>query len=240
KESDFYDKVKSAIVFKTTKGEYLTLQEYKDRNGEKTKDSVVYVTNEKQQAQYLMLTDEQNVDAVLMGARIDNPFMSYLESNEQENLIRFIRIDSDLSSILKEDAPDEWAFDAGILTGMFKTALHKDKLEVKAEPLKNSDVPAIVTLPEESRRMQEMSKMFGSMNASIFDAFESKEQLVLNSRNSLIRALYAAREDEAKKADIDIVCNQLYDLAVMSHRQLSAEDINRFVARSAEILTRLL
>ncbi len=82
--------------------------------------------------------------------------------------------------------------------------------------------------------------MFGSMNGAIFGGFESKERLVLNTANSLIRSLYGTREDESKKADTELVCRQLYDLAVMSHRQLNAEDMNKFVARSAEILMRLL
>lgn len=242
REKDFYDKVKTALLFKSTKGEYLTMGEYFTRNEAKTEKQILYTSDERQQAQYLILTDEEGIDAVLMGTRIDNPYMSFIESREYEDKVRFVRVDSDLSSILK--AVDETETDAGTgsdaLTALFKAALGNDKLDVKVEPLKNAVVPAIVVLSEESRRMQEMSKMFSGMDAAMFGAIESKETLVLNSRNALVRRLTELQGDDARKTDAELVCKHLYDLAVMSHRQLSAEDMNSFVARSGEILERIL
>ena len=243
KEKDFYDKVKDAILLKTSKGAYMTTKEYLDKNTEKTEGKIIYVTDEKQQAQYIMLAEEQGVDVVLMGTRIDNPFMSYVESQQQgpedEPKLKFVRIDSDLSELFKSGAEDSGVDEESkeALISIFKASLKKDKLEVKAEAMKNTSVPAIVVLPEESRRMQEMSKMFrglGDMSGS----FESNEILVLNSANPLVKRLASIPGGEDSKASI--ICEHLYDLALMSHRSLNAEDMNRFVARSCELMEKLV
>lgn len=236
RESDFYGKVKSAILLKTVDSEHLTIREYLDKYGEATGGRVLYTSDAKKQAQYLMLAKERGVDVALMGTRIDNPFMSYIESREIEEPVKFVRIDSDLSEMFKSDEESpESDLDAAALAKMFHTALNNDKLEVKAEALANKSVPAIVVLPEESRRMQEMSKMFSGMDGAVFGAFESKEILLLNSRNPFVQRLAAT-----EGADADLLCAHLYDLAVMSHRPLSTENMNKFVARSCEIMERIV
>ncbi|MCL2702256.1 MAG: molecular chaperone HtpG [Defluviitaleaceae bacterium] len=239
RENDFYEKVKDALLFKTTKGEHLSAREYLDKNTEKTDNRIVYVTDEKQQAQYLMLTDEQGVDAVMMGTRIDNPFMSYIESRQMADKLKFIRIDSDISSIFKDsgEAGNESGVNNEYLTEFFKKTLGKEKLEVKAETLKNSQVPAIVVLSEEGRRMQEMAKMFKGMDSAMFGAMDSGEVLILNTGNDLVKRL---ADTETENPDAALICAHLYDLAVMSHRSLSAEDMNNFVARSCELMVKLM
>ena len=234
RENEFFDKVKDALLFKTTSGEHLSAKEYLDKNSEKTEARIIYATDKKQQAQYLLLTDEQGVDVVEMGTRIDTPFMSYLESHTQPDGLKFIRIDSDISSVFKSD--DSVDIDEAALVNLFAAALEDDKLEIKAEPLKNSDVPAILVLSEEGQRMKEMQKMFGGTNAAMFGEMSTGEILILNTGNPLIQNLINSNENEETTG---MICEHLYDLAVMSHRSLSAEDMNRFVKRSCELMGKI-
>ena len=165
---------------------------------------------------------EAGKDAVILKHNIDSAFISSLEQKHQE--VQFKRIDADLTEEMKgEGTADEETVKA--LTELFRKSLNKDKLEVHVENLKNENVSAMMTLSEESRRMQDMMKMYnmGGMDMSAFGA--TGETLVLNANHPLVKS------DKAP-----LICEQLYDLAMMSHKQLSPDEMTRFVQRSNEIL----
>ena len=235
REHDFYDKVKSAVLYKTTADEYLTLEEYLAANEPKIGKKVIYASSLQQQAQYVRLLTEQGVDAAVLDTRLDAPFISYVESYEEG--LTFSRIDSDLSDAVKSDAGADEA-EAEALSALFKKVLSNEELSVKVESLKSAEVPAVVLLSEQSRRMQEMSKMFGGMGA-MPDMFKSEETLVLNRTNGLVGKLLSLSADEARTDDAALICEQLYDLAMMSHKPLESDAMNAFVTRSAKILERL-
>jgi len=235
REHDFYDKVKTAVMYKTTADTYLTLEEYLAANEPKIGKKVFYVSNRQQQAQYVRLLTEQGVDAAILDTRLDNPFISYVESYEEG--LTFARIDSDLSDVLKgEGQTDE--NEAEALSALFKKAMGDEALLVKVESLKSDGVPAVILLSEQSRRMQEMSKMFGGA-AAMGDMFKEEQTLVLNRTNGLVGKLLELSGDEARAADSEMICAQLYDLAMMSHKPLESEAMNAFVTRSAKILERI-
>ncbi len=238
REKDFYEKVKPSILFKTTVGDYTTLEEFLERNKEKTGDKVFYVTDEKQQAQYVKLFEEQGLEAVILNTNLDNPFISYLESYETG--VHFNRIDSDLADTLKDtDQAEDEATKAHEekLQNIFKTALNNDKLTVKAETLKNSAISAVVLQSEQSRRMSDMSKMFGDMGMG--SVFASEETLVLNRNNQLVQALLQMEENPAKADDMTLICKHIYDLAMLSHRPLEPEAMFQFIERSNAILSKV-
>ena len=255
KDSKFSDKMNDYILFKNIDGKYLTLKdcieenrkpedetkteetvestEEKKEDGAKDekepeKTTIFYVTDEVQQSQYINMFREAKKDAVILKHNIDSAFISHLEQKDQT--IQFKRIDADLTEELRgEEAADEET--SKTLTEVFRDALKNDKLEVKVENLKNEKVAAMMTLSEESRRMQDMMKMY-NMYGMDPNMFGGQETLVLNANHPLVK--YLAENQESDKAPL--ICEQLYDLAMMSHKQLSPDEMTRFVQRSNEIL----
>jgi molecular chaperone HtpG len=240
KEQKFFDRIKDIIIYKTTNGDYITLKEYLERNKEKHKDKVFYVTDEKLQAQYIKMFKDHDMEAIILSSMIDNHFIQFLESKESN--VKFNRIDSDISESLKEQGSkeDEEAAksDLEALEKLFKEVLGKDELKIQAENLKTTSVPGIILLSEQSRRMQDMSRMFGGMDMS--HMFPNEETLVLNRNNSLIKSILKLGENEDRKEDVTMLCQHIYDLAMMSHKQLEAEEMTKFIERSNQILEKLV
>ena len=258
KDSKFSDKMNDYILFKNIDGKYLTLKdcieenrkpeaetkteetvestEEKKEDGAKDekepeKTTIFYVTDEVQQSQYINMFREAKKDAVILKHNIDSAFISHLEQKDQT--IQFKRIDADLTEELRgEGAADEET--SKTLTEVFRDALKNDKLEVKVENLKNEKVAAMMTLSEESRRMQDMMKMYNmyGMDPSMFGG---QETLVLNAKHPLVQ--FVADNKDSDKTPV--ICEELYDLAMLSHKQLSPEEMTRFVQRSNEILLML-
>lgn len=239
RESDFYDKVKDVIIYKTTNDEYVTLKDYLEKNKEKHENKVFYVSDELQQSQYIKLFKDNGLEAIILPSMIDNHFISFLESKESG--VSFSRIDSDISETMKDTDNKDGALEKDQkekLEGIFKEALNDDKLKFQLETLKSTDIPAIVLLSEQSRRMQEMSKMFGGMNMPS-DMFPTERTLVLNENNNLIKSVLKLAA-ENKNDDVALICEHIYDLAMMSHKQLNAEEMSKFIERSNTILNKLM
>ena len=214
----------------STKDEADHWDDYKEE--EKNKTVIYYVTDKVQQSQYINMFREAGKDAVILEHNIDSPFITHLESKNNE--IRFLRIDADLTEELKDENAQIEEAVVTTLTDLFRESLGKENLEVRVENLKNENIAAMITLSEESRRMQDMMKMYNmyGMDPSMFGG---EETLVLNAGHSLVQAL--AAEDKPENAKL--ICEQLYDLAMLSHRQLAPEDMTKFVQRSNEILLML-
>lgn len=235
RDEKFYEKVKDVIIFKTIKSEYVTLKQYLEANKEKHENKVIYVSDEKQQAQYIKLFKEQGLDAIIQCSNIDNHFISFLEAHEEG--VQFNRIDADLSDTLKSDVEEVNEELTKEIEKIFKECLNNDKLKYSVESLKTKDVPAIVLLSEQSRRMAEMSAMFGGMDMGAM--FPQEETLVINKNNDLISKLIELKENEEKKGLVGLICNHVYDLAMISHKQLEADAMASFIKRSNEILMKL-
>lgn len=238
KEQKFFDKVKDIVIFKTTNGDYVTLKDYLERNKTKHENKVFYVTDEKQQAQYIKLFKEHEMEALLLPSMIDSHFIQFLETKESG--VNFSRIDADLSDTLK-NTDDKDSDDAKKLQEelekLFKEAIGNDKLKIQVESLKAASIPAMILLSEQSRRMQEMSRMFGGMDMS--HMFSQEETLVLNRSNSLIQVLVGLSQKDGGKDDANMICQHIYDLAMLAHRQLEPDAMTRFVERSNMILGKL-
>ncbi len=241
KDETFYDKVKDIMLYKTTSGNHVALSEYLENNKVKHENKVYYVTDEKQQAQYVKMFKDHDMEAVILEHNIDNPFISHLEMKESG--IKFVRIDSDLTDTMKDtsEAVNEEA-DKKILETLetvFKEALGNEHLKVKIENLKSEEISAIILLSEDSRRMQEMSKMYGMYGLDT-SMFKSEETLMLNKKNELVKFIIAHVDEEAKKEDLKLFCEQIYDLAMLSHKSLSPDAMTTFISRSHLILKKLI
>ena len=233
RENEFYDKVKDSLLYKTTSGDYVTLTEYTDRNKEKAENKVFYVTDTKQQAQYVKLFKDNGMEAVELTTRLDVPFISYLEAYAGAG-VSFVRIDSAADMLKKKDGEAVSEDTVTALADLFKESLGKE-VKVKAEPLMAQDVSAVIELSEQARRMQEMSVMYG-MDTS---AFPSDETLVLNSDNNVVKLLLQMKDDESKKDETKLICEQVYALATMSNKTLDADEMTAFISRSNKILEML-
>jgi len=238
KDKKFYEKVKEILIFKTINGEYVTLKEYLEKNKEKHENKVFYFTNERQQAQYIKLFKEQGLEAVNLSTIIDTHFIQFLEMEEKD--VKFLRIDADISDSLKnnEDKDDKEVKELSEnLEKLFKSSLNNDKLKVQVEALKSESVPAMILLSEQSRRMQEMMRNYSFNWGGLNDG--NDETLVLNRNNSLIRSLIDLKEKEDRKEDVRLICEHIYDLALMSHKNLEPDAMNKFIERSNLILSKL-
>ncbi len=256
KEPKFSEKVLDYTLLKDLNGKYFTLPDYiasvkpaeeekTEEKAEETTDStekkedekkpqttIYYVTDEIQQSQYINMFREQGMNAVILKHNIDSAFITHIEREKEKENIHFQRIDADVTSDFKEEvSADELKEETDALTELFRKALGKDKLEVKVEKLKNENISSMVTLSEESRRMQDMMKMYGmaGMDPSMFG---STETLVLNANNKLVQYIFEHKDSE----NVPMFCEQLYDLALLSHKPLNPDEMTKFIARSNEIL----
>ena len=238
REAKFFDRVKDIVIYKTTNGEYTVLKDYLEKNKEKHKDKVFYVTDEKQQAQYIKMFKEHDMEAVILNTMIDNHFIQFLETKETN--VKFNRIDADISESMKDaDNGTDKTELTKELEKIFKEAVGSDKLKVQVEALKSTATPGMILLSEYSRRMQEMSRMYGVGGMDIGGMFPDEQTLVLNSNNSLIQSVVKLAGNEDKKADATLICQHVYDLAMMSHKQLEPEAMTKFIERSNILLGKL-
>ncbi len=233
KDEKFAEKMGDYILFKNLEGKYLTFKDCLEENKEKHENTIFYVTDEKEQSQYINLFKSEGIDAVLLPHNIDSPFISKVEQKHEG--VKFLRIDTDLNAAFKEEVKEddeEFKNTSKELTEIFKKNLNNDKLEIKVEKMKNEKVASMITVSEETRRMQDMMKMYsmGGMDPSIFGG--TGETLVLNANHPLVQYVLSHKDGE----NTDKICQQLYDLASLSHGTLSPERMTAFVDRSNEIM----
>lgn len=229
KDEKFYDRMKDILLFKTIEGEYKTLEEYPKAEGNK----IYYVTDENLQAQYISMFKENGLTAAVLTHAIDPHFISLLEYKNPDEM-KFLRIDADLGEALKVSQPEAESEDAkkaqeeenNKLIECVKACLPDEKLEYKVESLKATETPAVILLSEYARRIQDMNKVLGESFAP-----EGQVTLVLNSENEIVKKIPSLTEENRK-----LVCEHIYDLALMAHKPLSAEQMSKFIARNVKLL----
>ena len=229
RDEKFYDKVKDIMIYKDLDGNYLSLNEYLDGKEDKT---VYYVSDPVQQAQYINLFKEQNQNAVMLPTMMDTHFISFIEMKEEG--VHFKRIDSSLSEELTETQEQDEEKNAALIEAVRKY-LEQEELKVEVQALKTTEVPAVLLLSEESRRMQEMYKSYGQQFAGMSGMFRDEFTFVLNSSNTLVQKLGDADEETAK-----LITQHIYDMAMLSQRPLSPEQMTAFIARNNRLLEKLI
>ncbi len=257
KDEKFKEKISDYILYKDLDDKHLTLNEYletvpapeeepevidsdtkddgeeADKEKEVPKTTVYYVTDKQQQSQYINMFREEKKNAFVMEHNIDQPFISAVEAGNEK--VRFVRIDGELTDDFKEEvSAEEMKEMTDDLTKEFRDALGKEHLEVKVEKLKNEKISSIITLSEEARRMQDMMKMY-AMNGMDMGMGNDEHgmTLVLNANNNLVKHVLENKDGENTK----LICEQLYDLALLANKPLSPEAMTKFVERSNEIMS---
>ena len=236
KDESFYDKIKEYILYKDLDGKYITLTDYLEVAKDKHENKVFYVVDREQQSQYIKLFKEYGLNAVILDCTIDNNFITFLEYKEHG--VRFKRIDSDLSDVLKDkdEEKDEKADEE--IVNFFKEKIGDRIEKYTVESLKKEDTPAVILVSEESRRMMEMQSRFAGLDYG-FDLKEEKT-LVINDKNPLIKKVLSLKDDETKKEAVDVICNQIVDLALLANKELSADELDLFIKRSNELMSRVI
>ena len=233
RDRKFYDRVKSAIVYATTDGKYVTLDEYLEKAKDKHEKTVYYAADVTAQAQYISMFADEGIEVVVLDKMIDTQFINIVE--QENDGVKFVRIDADVAGALKADGNAE-ANEK--LTEIFKEVSGNSDLKVSFELLKNEKIPAVLNISEETRRMEDMMKMYrmsgnnmGGMN------FPTDITLVINGNSKLIARLSDTAENDEDKAKK--LAKQIYTLSLLSQRQLSADELKAFLSDSFDMLENL-
>ena len=208
KDEKFYERVKDIMLYKSINGDYKTFSELPKQG-----DKVYYVSSMDEQSQYVKMFKDNGLDAVILEHNIDTT--------------KFVRIDSEVGEALKSEGSDVMNEE---ITNIFKNALGMEKLTITAQALKTADTPAIITINEYERRISDMNKIYGNMFGSMGSGSVS-ETLIVNTDNGIVKKLPAL--DSEKQT---LLCRHIYDLALISQRKLTAEELDNFIKRSVEVL----
>ena len=230
KDEKFCDKMSDYVLFKNLDNKYLTFKEALEENKEKHENTIFYTNDPVQQSQYVNMFKNQGIDAVILKDNIDQPFISQLEAKNEG--VKFKRIDDELNDSFTEELSEDESKDlTDKLTDAFKKALGRD-VTIKVQKLKDENISSMITVSEETRRMQDMMKMYGmaGMDPSMFGG--AGETLTLNANNDLVKYIVANPEGE----NTELICKQLYDLALISHTPLNPDSMTAFIERSNKIL----
>ena len=233
RDAKFFDQVKDTLLYKTTKGDHVTLSEYLAKNEGKLGKKVIYTSEPTRQAASIAMYEQKGIDVAVLDALIDLNFLSFIEYSAGVEGLSFVRVDADAATFVEEDgAASEEAKKAleteqETLKALFTAALANDTLEIKLQTLSDETTPALLVQDEQTRRYSDMSKIYGQ-------DFKLPERhtLVLNRQNAVVKSLMAQPEGEKR----NLIAAQLYDLARMSTRPLEKEEITAFLKRSAELL----
>ena len=226
--SEYLETVPEPVVAEVVEGD---AEDENKEPEEKPKKTVYYVTDMQQQSQYIKMFKDQDMNAVVLLHNIDQPFVSALEAGDDD--VRFQRIDADLTEAFKEETDEEALKDeTETLKKLFQKATGRDNLEVKVEKLKDENLSSMITLSEETRRMQDMMKMYSMNGMGGMDMSDMGQTLVLNANNELVQYVFDHKDDE----QTEMFCQQLYDLAMISHQPLPAEKMTEFIQRSNKIM----
>ena len=236
KDESFYDKVKDSILFKTINSQYITLNDYLENCKEKHENKVFYVSNEEQQSQYIKLFKDYGLDAVILDSTIDNHFISMIEFKNQG--VHFNRIDADLSDILKENDNEDNKEIRTDIENLFKDVIGDRINNYSVESLKSEDTPAIILISEQSRRMAEMRSQFAGMDFGM--SFEEEKTLVINNNSSIVKKLVSLKDDESKKEQVSLICNQIVDIALLSNKELDSKQLDEFIKRNNQLMSMVI
>lgn len=240
-DEKFHEKVKDVLIFKTSQEDYVTLDQYLERNTKLDK-KVYYSSGESGQQKYVDMLKAEGIDVIYLNTLIDSHFIQYLEFKNSE--VKFARVDSGIDDILVDEDKASLVDPKTNKTGeetvqdLFQRELKQDQLTVKAQALKSDEVPALIVLPEQTRRMYEMTRMMqqGQGGEDLAEKMLAEHTLVLNSNHPLIQNLQNLAGKSGAEQDVNLICEHVYELAMMAHRPLNPTQMSRFVSNANKVL----
>jgi len=240
-EDKFFEKVKDSLIFQTVDEKFVTTEEYKElRKTDEETVKLFYTANKKDQISLIEMFQSQEIPVIVLDSMIDSHFINFMEMKNDK--IKFARIDSEVDELLVEkdggskiiDPKDNKDLNEKIID-TFKTHLKREKLEIKCEHLKSEDIAGFISVAEQRRRFEEMTSY---MQKNI-PAFSEEHTLVVNSNNPLVKKLADSGQFATKEEEINMICEHVYDLALLNHKPLTPEGMSSFIKRSNDILAKL-
>ncbi len=228
RDTKFYDKVKGAIIFRTCKNKYVTLSEYPEDAKEKHENKVYYATDPAHQTSYISMLDAEGIECVVLDKFIDTQFINAIEANEAG--VKFCRVDSEVADALKDGDAEEIETVKEVFKGIVPEAT-----ALKFEKFKDGTVPAILNVSEQSRRMEEMMKLYRMAGEEGSMMFPTEATLIINTENALIKKIETDEDEEKKKT----IAKHIYDLCLISQRALTSDELAKFLSDSYEILSKI-
>lgn len=243
KDDKFYDKIKDVILYKTIDGRHINLKEYLADNQDKT---IYYVTDENQQAQYIKQFKENGLNALILDNSLDTPFMGLIEyvenmdknPEDQEEILKFARIDSDISKVLNSDDDEDKADDEKIIS-LFQDILGQKLASYKVESFKDSNLSAMVVVDEQSIRMAHMKDQFQAMGLEGLN-FDEQQGLLINRKSPIIKKLVGFADQADKKDMVELMCQQIADLAMLSNKELKPDQLNDYIDRTNKLMAMIV
>ena len=227
RDKKFYERVKKALLLTLTDGKHLSIDEYLEKAKDTHENTIYYTSDKIQQAQYVKLFEDKGIAVCELAGPLELEFISFIEAEQK---VKFLRIDAD-TDILKADGE---VYENETLVTLFQKVSGNDSLEVKFESLADEKVPALLTISEEERRFADMMKLYGNNLAGMTPP--SGQKLILNSQNALVKAL-------GEKGDTpfaESAAKQIFSLATLAQRQLSADELREFLSASYQTLAKAL
>ena len=229
RDRKFYERIKGSLLLSLTDGSCKTIDQYLEDAKQKHEGVIYYTTDKALQAQYISMYTAQGIEVAVFEKSLDAQFMSALESYRGD--VKFQRIDSDVAEALKGDGE---VTDQPALTELFRTVSGNAELGVTYQPLKDTSVPAILNVSEESSRMAEMMRMYAMTSGNAPMQFPLEYSLVVNTGSSLYQKLQSLSESDSQKAEL--IARQIYALSVLAQRKLNASELKEFLADSFSLL----
>ena len=230
RDHKFYERVKDSILYRTADSRFVTLPEYLEKAKDKHDKTVYYTADKTAQAQYIAMFESEGIEVVVLDKLIDTQFINVIEQENEG--VKFVRIDADVASALKAEGKAE---ENEKLAELFKEVSGNKDLKVSFELLKNDKIPAVLNISEQSRRMEDMMKMYRMAGNDGPDMkFPTDATLVVNAQSELIKRLAGELETDADKAKK--VAKQIYTLALLAQRQLTADELRDFLGESFDML----
>lgn len=247
KDDKFYDRIKDVILYKTIYGKHISLDEYLTARKDQEDKVVYYVTDENQQAQYIKQFKDNGLDALILDNSLDTPFMGLIEYVEnmdknpenQKEILKFARIDSDISKVLDSDTHDKDKENDEKISNLFKDVLGEKLASYKVESFKDSNLSAMVVVDEQSIRMAHMKDQFEAMGLGGV-SFEEEQSLLLNRTSPIIHRLVQLSEDPDKKDLVGLMCQQVADLAMLANKELKPDQLNEYVDRTNKLMAMII
>ena len=238
RDRKFYDRVKDSLLFKLTDGKFVTVEEYfkTDDEAAETAEKVIYYTSDPEgQAQYVSLFEAEGIRVAVLDKLIDSQFVQMYESyvgGDGKNAVKFQRIDADVAAALTKDGD---ITESEALSALYRKVSENDKLEIKYVSLKDESVPAMLTVSEQSRRMEEMMKMYAMQSGGDgMPTFPVEYTLTINTASALTGRMIDLCESDPAKAEL--LAAQVYRLCLLSQRRLTAEELTSFLSGSFDLL----
>ncbi len=247
KDDKFYDRIKDVILYKTIYDKHISLDEYLTARKDQEDNVVYYVTDENQQAQYIKQFKDNGLDALILDNSLDTPFMGLIEYVEnmdknpenQKEILKFARIDSDISKVLDSDTHDKDKENDEKISNLFKDVLGEKLASYKVESFKDSNLSAMVVVDEQSIRMAHMKDQFEAMGLGGV-SFEEEQSLLLNRTSPIIHRLVQLSEDPDKKDLVGLMCQQVADLAMLANKELKPDQLNEYVDRTNKLMAMII